>query len=273
MKPSSPPGWETIASRVNWLLEEKFGGNRSKMGKAIGMTHAAVSRAASGLTAPGARMTSLIVEKLSVNAAWLLHGQGEPFGSERNRKSLGRGTPVSNALLSGVPQTQQSQLSAATLDVLSMLSPTQYWFRVSSQSPLLSRTGRGFQLGDSLLMEADRNLFPPQTTYWERLSVVKLSAEKKPECVLADVSYFEACEGEGDERLQAEVLKFEVDTKTIEEIVLRRSRDGKFKIRQRSRRRSALAEAHEILAITEMPITITAKQIVGVWTGILYRVN
>lgn len=272
MNKTSAPGWESLATRMKWLVETKFGNNKSAMGKAIGMTHVAVSRAVTGETVPSTRMTSLVVQKLGVNAAWLLHGQGEPFSQQDNRKAVRSGTPISNVLLAGVPQTQQSQLSSATLNVVGMLSPTQYWFRVTGGSPLLSRTGRGFQVGDLLLMEADRNLFPPQTTFWERLSVVKMGTEKKPKCVLADVTYIEASVDQGEERLEAEVLELDSQAATVEEIVLSRTDDGEFKIRQRMSKPTR-AQVHEKLAIAKPPSKITAKQIVGVWTGMIYRTN
>jgi ribosomal protein S30 len=276
MTKTSPPGWETPTTRVNWLLETKFGGNRSTMGKAIGMTHAAVSRAASGAAAPGTRMMSLIVEKLGVNAAWLLHGQGEPFAQENKNTLRRRGTPISDVPLGGVPQSCQSQLSAATLDMLGMLSQTQYWLRLRSRSPLLGQASRGFLENDMILIEADRKLFPQQHEFGEQLCVVKLGTGKNTTCHLAEVTFQPASPDEGDEGLVAELLEYQPQTDTDKQFTLLLTSDGEIKVQQpktsSKSSRNLRPRAPDNVSFAER-VKITPTQIVGVWTGMIYRTN
>ena len=271
------PGWETLANRVKWLLETKFLGNRSHMGKAIGMTHAAVSRAATGETVPSTRMTSLIIQKLGVNAAWLIHGQGEPFAQKGEGTQTLRGTPISDVLLGDVPLNCQSQWSAATQDMLSMLSTTQYWLRLRSRSPLLGQASRGFLENDLILIEADRKLFPQQREFGEQLCVVKLGTGDKATCHLAEVTFYQASLDDGFEGLRAELLEYVPPLETGKQSPPLVSSKMDLKVQQpkqplnKPRRNISPRAPYEVWFPRK--VTITLEQIVGFWKGLIYRRN
>jgi hypothetical protein len=45
--------WKTVGQRIAWLLDTKFMGNRSEMGRAAGVSHSVISRVVSGKKLPG----------------------------------------------------------------------------------------------------------------------------------------------------------------------------------------------------------------------------
>lgn len=275
MTPYSISEWESMAGRVNWLLDDYFSGNRSHMGKALGMTHAAVSRAASGRTMPSTKMTTAIVQKLGVSSEWLLSGRGEPYKSGRNRDVQKGGIPIAKELLAGLPKDLSSKLSAANLGLVQLLSPTQYWATLEGDSPLLNNPRRRFQPRDLLLIEADATRFPAKHEYSERLCVIHCGASGGRKPMWADVCYHAASIEGGKERLEADVFKGQGDEKEIEEIVLRLESNGGLKAHRRtitltfdgkvSREKKWYEQANE-----RTP-QIKVTDIVGVWTGIMYR--
>lgn len=275
MNKTSVPGWETPTTRITWLLETKFGGNKSAMGRAIGMTHAAVSRAASGVAAPGTRMMSLIVEKLGVNAAWLLHGQGEPFAQADKNPTRRRGTPISDVLLGGVPRSSQSQLSAATLDMLGMLSRTQYWLRLRNWNPLLGQATRGFRENDMILIETSRKLFPQPREFRGQLCVVSFGDRKDTTYHLAEVTRDSDAENGGPE-LIAEILEYQLLTDTGKLFTLMLTSDGELRVLP-AQTSSKSGRNRRSQPSTEVSVPsrwcVSPSRIVGVWTGMIYRTN
>lgn len=275
MNKTSVPGWESPATRMTWLVETKFGGNKSAMGRAIGMTHVAVARAMTGETTPGARMMSLIVEKLGVNAAWLLHGQGEPFAQADKNPTRRRGTPISDVLLGGVPRSSQSQLSAATLDMLGMLSQTQYWLRLRNWNPLLGQATRGFRENDMILIETSRKLFPQPREFRGQLCVVSFGDRKDTMYHLAEVTRDSDAENGGPE-LIAEILEYQLLTDTGKLFTLMLTSDGELRVLP-AQTSSKSGRNRRSQPSTEVSVPsrwcISPSRIVGVWTGMIYRTN
>lgn len=267
--------WNSMAGRVNWLLVEHFAGNRSQMGKALGMTHAAVSRAAAGHTSPSNKMTTAIVQKLGVNSDWLLSGRGEPYESGRNRDVQGGGIPIAKELLGGLPETLPSKLSAAKLGLVQLLTPTQYWVALEGDSPLLDNPCRRFQPRDLLLIEADVSAFPAKHQYWERLCVILPVIGKSRKPMWADVNYYAASEEDGKERLEADIFSGHNGDREIEEIVLRLEANGGMKAHRRTVALSSdgtVTRAKKWHERTDDGMRrIKQTDILGVWTGIMYR--
>src|SRR5947209_10271760 len=76
--PTPAPDWSTPSARVKWLLDSRFRGNRSAFAEAVGVSHTLIGKVAAG-QAPGRKLLTAIAQSLSVNPAWLLTGEGQPY--------------------------------------------------------------------------------------------------------------------------------------------------------------------------------------------------
>lgn len=266
--------WATSSGRVKWLVETKFGGNRSAFATAVGLSHTAVNKVVSGQEV-GRKFVSAVVEKLKVSSAWMWSGVGQPF-VERPGSSGGVEVPVSLTLLPGSPLAHQ-ELLTGWIDVPSdLFAPSQYWLLLTSAQPLVRDASRGFRAGDQLLMETDRTRFPRERQLCERLCIVP-SPSGSPQLVLGAVTHHDADPDTGPERLEVDTFDLEIDPASlVREDVYRHYPGGE--IRHHRRRLKIVEHRGGPLAVPlsdrdqepNLP-TIRYSDIVAVWLQLLRR--
>lgn len=264
--------WGTTEKRIAWLVATRFHGNKSEMAGVLDLTHMVISRVVAGKREAGPRLIRRIIEKLGVNAEWLLHGRGEPFPDTATGSPKGR-IPVFEKLLAGRLTGASDQQAERWVDGPGLLTPTQYWFVVQSGHPLPSAGERGFRAGDLLLLETDPTRFPPPERLWERLCVFNNPSGSEPPVRLGLVSYYEATIEEGPARLEADTFDGEVAERGIvEEFIFRRYPGGQVQSLQRKLALDRKGAVSRATSKNELVVpTIRYGDLVAVWTGVLLR--
>jgi hypothetical protein len=267
--------WGSPGKRVGWLLEHKFAGNRSAMARRLGFSHSTLSRVVAGDKPPGRRLMTEIVGRLGVNSRWLLTGEGEPFAAARAEAGPAAATPVARWPLPGSPYDHAEWLRPGSFDVTSLFGPGQYWYQLTSRSPVVRDRAQGFRAGDMLLFESDRRRFPDERDLHDRLCVVLTRADHGPEARLGLVSFRE--EGGPPGGLEVDLLEAEpAGRESVEEYVIRKYPDGSLRAYSRLLNVGGL---HDGTRASEpgggdqgsvLP-QIAYEQVVGVWTEVLYR--
>jgi hypothetical protein len=270
------PDWGTPAARVRWLIDSRFGGNRSKFASAIGLSHTAINKVVSGDREPGRKLLVAVTQRLSVNPNWLLKGEDQPF---RDHFAVaGHGIPVTTALLPGPPLEHLDQVTRGWVEIADQLfAPTQYWLSLTASQPLAGKPYRGFRAGDQLLMETDRARFPRAEKLFGRLCVVRFP-EGTGALKLAGVTHYAADPDTGPEHLEADT--FEEDTnpeKLIREEVYRHHPGGEVTHHQRLlqlkqiRGRERPVPLNQTAHVEPALPAIRYPDIVAVWLQILRR--
>src|SRR5262245_26969398 len=114
-----------LIRRIDWLLKQCFGNNIAWMARALGVTHAALSRVLLGQM-PSGRMLEALAQRAGVNAQWLLGGAAQ---GERGRGPGAVCCPVADALIPGSPWAYPERLSAFSLPAASPFVLEQpYWY-------------------------------------------------------------------------------------------------------------------------------------------------
>lgn len=269
------PDWATTAARVRWLIDNRFGGNRSAFAAKIGFSHTAINKLVTGERQPGVKLLTAIRQHLLVSPAWLLDGQGQPF---RDTSDLaGHSIPVTDALLPGPPLQHLDQVAGWTDIADQLFAPSQYWLRLSSEQPLVGKPYRGFRGGDQLLMETDRAKFPRKEKLFERLCIVR-SPEGTGTLKLASVTHYDAHEDTGPEHLEADTFESAIaHEEIIREEVYRHHPGGEVTHRQRLLQRRLIRGKEYAVPLNEtvhdepaLP-TIRYTDIIAVWLQILHR--
>jgi hypothetical protein len=192
------------------------------MARAIGFSHAAVGQVVSGAKPPGGRMLKAIVEKLGVDAGWLLEGKGEPFGAKAEVADAAVWMPVRDRLLA---EPLPRELSNRTVVGPGYRPSTQYWYRLRATEPVLDVRPLGFRKGDLLLMETDPARFPAEEHLTDRLCAVKSAPGVEPPVKLGAVEFYP---GDYEEPGSLGVDTFEGRGKgLVREFVVRTHPDGK----------------------------------------------
>jgi hypothetical protein len=275
--------WGTVRGRVAWLLADRFGGNRTAMAAALGLTHMPVSHAVAGTRPPGSRLLRAIIERLGVNADWLLRGRGPPFADEGGRVRPRR-APVLDQPLPGRRRDRTGQELDRWEDATRLLSATQYWLRLGGGHALLAGRRPGFLLGDLLLFETDPTRFPPEDGLYGQLCAVRDPRRPDAPVALGVVTYRRAAEEDGGDRLEVEVVERPEGTAEVaDEYVFRVYPGGDVRPFQRKvwvdrgdrgggkpRRNVPASQRHEEHA---WPKRIEYGAVVAVWTGLLLRLD
>ena len=269
------PDWSTVPARVVWLLETRFGGNRSAFAAAIRFSHTAVNMVARGERKPGPKLLTAIANSLRVRPGWLLRGEGQPFADIEGL--VGRGVPTSGLMLPGAPQDHQHMLDGGGLDLGDALfAPSQYWLRLHSDQPIVSPPYRGFRTGDHLLMETSPERFPAKDALTSRVCVVRIGPAETA-LRLAGVTYYEGSVEDGPERLEADTFALAGDPKKMaREEVYRHLPNGEIQHRTRRLEMRTYRGRERPFPIDEgsrepAPPRIRDRDIVAVWLGVLYR--
>ena len=270
--------WDTPGKRVTWLLNLRFKGNRSEMARAIEFSHAAIGQVVSGDKTPGGRMLTAIIEKLGVDAEWLLKGQGEPFGTRPEGPDNSRWMPVSDRLFPDRLPQELNVLSDRTIEVPDIRPSSQYWLRLRNGEPILGEGIHGFVQDDLVLLETDPARFPTEENMREHLCAVKSAPGETPSVKLGSVDFIPGGEEDGPARLEVDTFE-RLPEDNVREIVVRHHPDGRVEGFERlCRKRLFRGEVRYVpldqTSMLEPPLRrIDYLDIVAVWTGILYRRN
>lgn len=280
-EPTSAYDWDTLEKRIKWLLETAYQGNRSEMARKTGLSHTAISKAASGEKPPGRRMLTAIVEKLNVSSDWLLLGRGQPFSSSPDAPDAPFTMPVSDRLL---PERLPKKLRTLTSDrivVPGVRVASQYWFALGRGEAILGDPRRGFVRGDVILLETDPERFPALESFGDTLCVVKDEPTGKPAVQLGSVTYTPASEEGEAARLTVESFEPtapDPDAISVEDHVFRRHPDGRVEPIHRkgwvykSRGSERFVRLDHVVGKDEgLTREIQPSDIVAIWTGILLR--
>src|SRR5262245_39098063 len=121
----------TLTKRVVVLARLIWHGNKSRMSRALKISHPVLSRVLRGLQEPPGKLLEALARWPGVNVRWLFAGEGEPL-SERNLwAGGGRFLPIADRLLPGEPNAHPELLTWTSLPVADALyNETAYWFKV-----------------------------------------------------------------------------------------------------------------------------------------------
>jgi hypothetical protein len=248
------------------LVETRFDGNRSALARAIGFSHAMISRVVAG-TKPGRRLLAAVANHLHVNPAWLAKGQGQPFPEEA---AGGPGIPVTNILLPGPPAAHQAMLTGWLTVPEVVESSTAFWLVLKSSQPIVRRPSSGFRTGDQLLMETDPFKFPREADMRDDLCVVR--GEGGADLRLAAVSYYAASMDSGPARLEADYYDAappEAADQSVVENVYRHHPDG---VVEHFQRHHTHVPGWTLRPVLEPDLSqIRYTDVVAVWLKILRR--
>lgn len=85
---------------------------------------------------------------------------------------------LSHRSVNMVAAGDRARLTDGLLDFPTPLfTSTQYWPHLTSDQPLARKQSLGFRVGDRLLIETDRDRFPPEEKLFNRMSVVQFIKE------------------------------------------------------------------------------------------------
>lgn len=81
---------DKMGERIAWIIDEKCGGNRSKLARAIGISPAFAAQIYDGTRIPSDRTISDICREFGVNEVWIRTGEGQPFQEESRQEQIMR---------------------------------------------------------------------------------------------------------------------------------------------------------------------------------------
>src|SRR5947209_3801666 len=122
-------GWESASRRIEWLVNHRFAGNRSRFAEAAGCSHTLVFKIIRGQP-PGRRFLEAVSERLKVPLAWLVDGEGGPAPLPGKQVLMSRwplSVPVENTF---------DGLEVPLFD-LPVPSASMYWMHLTSSEPIV----------------------------------------------------------------------------------------------------------------------------------------
>jgi hypothetical protein len=267
---STPPfDWTSASKRIEWLVNQRFDGNRSQFAEAVGCSHSLIFKVIAG-QAPGRRLSESIASRLKLNLAWLVAGEGQPGpGPVQGNKIF-----VANQPLPGSPREFATLLSGEAGADQSIFASTQYWLRLMTGDPLVQQRPYAFRAGDQLLFETDSGHFPRKESLWEHLCVCRISGSGVK---LGAVTHYADSEEEGPTHLDCDTFDLGPDpAETIKEVVYQHLPNGVIRTFQRDRKivkQQGQERLRNFTSLELQPIwpTIKSKDILAVWTGLMRR--
>jgi hypothetical protein len=159
-QPGQEDSSHELVQRIVQLSELLWKGNRSQMGRDLGLAQPVVSRVLAGKHQPSGKLLEALAKWPGVSAAWLLVGEGEPL-IEEGVGVGGRYRPIAEDLLPGPPDEHPDLLSGVGYPIAeAFASTTSYWFKIPNGIGVSGT--HGVLAGDLLLMETD----PRWTRKW-----------------------------------------------------------------------------------------------------------
>lgn len=144
-----------LHARIVRLSELVWGGNRSQMGRDLGVDQSAISKVLAGKQEPSAKLLEKLASHPRVNSVWLFTGVGEPLIEGGLRPGVGGYCPLLDELLPGPLAEHRDRLSGVSYPVASPFdTPTSYWYRVPANTPV-TISDHKVQGGDLFLIETD----------------------------------------------------------------------------------------------------------------------
>jgi hypothetical protein len=257
---------------VKWLVEVVSKGNRSAFADSVGVSHPTISKVVAGKP-PGRKLLTLIAQHLKIASDWLLTGEGRPFRDEAEKGGCSW-VPVSATLLPGAPQDSPDLVSREwVIDCRHLFRPSQYWYRLSGDEPILREPSRGFLVCDLILLESDRRQFPREARLADALCVVRFPGGSPPRKLAA--VWFGA--DEGDHGLRCDPFDLDPDPASrVEKVSYYHYPDGRltcareqFVVKESGKKKRVLPlDCNEL---TPVRPRLANADIVAVWTGILHR--
>ncbi len=218
MKKRVDPDWTTSMGRVKWILASRYGGNRSAMAKATGVSLTGIIKVITGQQNPGRRLMEKIVQSTDISPAWLLAGEGQPL--------TWSALPVAIGCLPGPPTEGHALLTDERVSELTDLySSSRYWLKLGAAEPVVKASGISFRVGDLMLMDTDRTKFPPAEQLNEQWGVVRIQGRSESRIQLAELTYFRESDDYGPAHLAAET--FEHHPRVITRVTVDMYSDGR----------------------------------------------
>jgi hypothetical protein len=180
-----PKDVPSLVHRIAWLLKQCFNNNIAWMAKALGSSHAALSRVLAGQM-PSGRLLEALARRADVNAQWLLTGEAQ---GEHGRPGVGL-CPIADTLLPGQPANYPERLSPVTLPMASPFrAEAAYWYRVRPDDAVTLDRHASVAAGDFLLVEASERWTRRPEAFAGRM--VALRRPEGGDVVLAKVAVHE----------------------------------------------------------------------------------
>lgn len=214
----------TAADRIQWLLSHRYGGSRSEMARATGVSLTGLIKVFTDQQMPGRRMLETIIKHTDVSPAWLFAGEGHPF--------RGSSIPVSRACLSGPPDKfEDNPLESGVSELADLYSPSRYWLMLASTEPAVRSKGNRLAAGDLMLMETARRNFPSDEHLSGRWGVVRVPDRNASVLRLAELTYIR--EGH-DSPAFLEAETFMTHPMRVRRLVVDELPSGKFEVSRRT---------------------------------------
>jgi hypothetical protein len=146
---------EAVRRRIEYLLDNHWGGNQRRMARDLEMSQALISKVINGHQAAGREFLESLGRQPGIVRDWVLYGQGQPFVPPT------KGTlPIAIGILPGWPERHPEKMTGQRHPVADALDkPSRYWLRVDTGSPLLGVPDLALLVGDLLMFDADSTLW------------------------------------------------------------------------------------------------------------------
>ncbi len=234
------------------------------MARAIGLTNMVITRIASDQRKAGPVLMRKIVERLGVDAEWLLRGSGQPFHDE----DVSGLRPVYKA----PPKTRQASRpkgQGVYINLSEQLTNTQYWLMVVGE---LRRQFPYANSRDVILMESDPTRFPAIEMLFNHLCVVR----RKPldeEVQIGVVTHYSR-DAEDPERIDFKTLE-QLSQPTFDEYVITHIPGELPEVVHQKMVRDPRSGVRKKLGYDQRlhgrTTTISEGEIIAVWTCVFYR--
>jgi hypothetical protein len=150
----SPDTTHAWTQRLIELWKRVWHGNKSEMGRSLGVSNQVIMRILSGQQLPTGKVLEAIAAHAEINMRWLFTGEGEPLIEPGAQSGAGQFRPIVDDLLPGSPNDHRDCFTGVSFPVTEGFdSPTSYWYRFPDASPVSHE--EPVQSGDLLLMETD----------------------------------------------------------------------------------------------------------------------
>jgi hypothetical protein len=177
--------WQQAArERLLLVLEHLFGGNQSRLARALGVTQALVNIVVHEVQPPTRNLMARLGAVPRVNPRWADTGEGQPILPEY------RGTlPVSHVLLPGPPAEHLPRPNRKRFAVASEYErPSCYFWRLPAGHPAVAVDAWRLLPGDLLLLETSRDVVEARGGLYRRWCVLDGGCLRRAEPVYGAVT-------------------------------------------------------------------------------------
>jgi hypothetical protein len=177
-----------LTRRIIQLAKLIWGGNKSRMAKALGISHPVLSRVLRAQQEPPGKLLEALARWPGVNLRWLFAGEGEPLSDRNLWAGGGRFLPIADRLLPGAPGAHPELHTWTSLPVAEALySQTAYWFRLPGDHPVIKAKATKVKPGDYLLVETATAWTRKRDSVRGRLCALRVNRPGGQEVILGDI--------------------------------------------------------------------------------------